>query len=289
MNRKNLICAGAALFLFALLFIFSRPYFKPATGWQDYKGQQYRVETWHSNTPLATDRIRLVLRDKTGALRAASPDGYLRSVDCGWLGKCIIYFYTRETASEVYPLESWVLDWPAATTSATAVTDDFDAPPSGFTAHTRANDYITGNICHTNILTLIFLYLSAQFFALLLVTAMRAQAHRRKFYLALLAGLPAFAGIVNVASGGIFTYEKMLIATAGMSLACAPVWAVCSLYHSILLRNPQKKLKPRIIACAFLALFFVSMPFVQQAMQGPALTDEMLQELQLNTAPDGGE
>lgn len=289
MKRKYLILAGTSLLLAVLLLTFRTPYFTPVTGWQTYDGQQYRAETWHSNTFLATDRVRLVLRDKSGALRAASPDGYLKKIDCAKLDACIIYFYTRDSASEVYPLASWILEWPAAAANPARLPEMFDSAPLGFAVHTRANNYITGNICFSNPITSVLWYMSLLFSGLLLVTGIRAQPKWRGYYLALLVGLPAYVGVISVAFDPILTYQKMMLAAAVITIPFFPVWAICWLYYRSLMRNPQKKLKPRAIAYGFLAVLCLSFPFAQQAIQNISTTDEPVQDLNLNLTPsDGG-
>lgn len=76
------------------VFMPRTPYFSPYTDWMTYNGQEYRLEGWFSNTPLASDYVRFVLRHRNGGLSAVSQLGYSPvTVDCTTLGKCIVAFY----------------------------------------------------------------------------------------------------------------------------------------------------------------------------------------------------
>lgn len=288
MKKQHLITALIALSGMAWIFLLHAPYFKPVTGWQELNGQRYRAETWHSNTPLVTDKVRLVLRDEGGSLRAASPAGYLKKTDCTNIAQCIIIFYTNEDNPEFYPLQSWIAEPPSADLSKKIDDSNFYAAPAGFRADTGMNNLIMGNICFANIITEILWYLGLLMTGLLLVTGMRAQPARRGVYKFVLVGLPLVTGMVYVSFAPIVTYQLILMVLLGIGLAFTPIWAICALYHSLLMRNPQKRLKPRAIIYALLAVLFISFPFAQQAMQN-ALSDHTplrAEDMKMDVTPE---
>ena len=65
MKRSHFILVGIALLILACgvtwALLTHDPYFTPVTDWQARGEQSYRVETWHSDAPFETEKVRLVV------------------------------------------------------------------------------------------------------------------------------------------------------------------------------------------------------------------------------------
>ena len=290
MKLNHFIPLGIILLFAALTLLFHTSTFTPVTGWLPQDGRELRVEMWQQKTPLLTAQTRLVLRERqSGGLRAVSPAGYMSDVDCAALDACRISFYSNETYPEAYGRNVWALRLTSA--GAPVINpDNFDkVVPTGFPLMVDANNMIGPNICFANVIYTLSWVLSAIFASLLLATAMRAQIRWRDFYGASIAALPVLAAFAMIAQDTIISAERAAMAATVGALCGLPLWGIAALYHRRLLRNPQKPLARRVVIYAFLAVFLLAFPFIQNALQGSIREGDSLlraEDLQLDTTPE---
>lgn len=282
----------AAIAVWALLL--HPPYFKPYTDWMEYKGQQYRLEAWHSNTPLLHDRVRFVLRHKNGGFAAVSPGGYVPDAQCKSLDDCTVFLRRRSGKDSEYDFQ-WrhtldpakVIHVPDAASAQTGSPDGWTGTTEAFAQGGTRDNRVLANVCFTNLVSVASWQcgLAALYVALL----MGVYAWRRRRVphnppkpsrYAVAAVLTPVLGAIalELALAKVYAYQDMLESVGFALVYWLPVLAVSGVvYWHFMKRAQPAPLRKCAAALVVFGVLCLAFPFIQTAMQAKISDGPMTQ------------